>query len=340
MHESKSSHPPRVVSGVQPTGNLHVGNYIGAIREFVRVQHEVESLFPIVDLHAITVWQDPERLKAQTREIAAAYLAAGIDPELSLIFHQSAVRQHTELAWLLQCVARIGWLNRMTQFKEKSGNNRERASVGLLTYPTLMAADILVYKGTLVPMGDDQRQHVEFARDVAARFNNDFSAPDFFPLPEPLVGQEGARIMSLRDGRMKMSKSDPSDLSRIVLTDDEDTIVRKIQKAKSDSKPLPMLVEELDGRPEAANLVSLYAALAQVTRQDVLTQFNNQGFSTFKPALAQLAVEQLAPITAEMRRYLAAPDFLEKILNTGAERARVIAETTMTEVRKIFGFIS
>jgi tryptophanyl-tRNA synthetase len=333
------THQPRVVSGVQPTGNLHIGNYLGAIREFVNVQHEMHSIFPVVDLHAITVPQDPKKLAEQTREIASAYLAAGIDPEVAIIFNQSAVPEHAELSWIVQCVARFGWLNRMTQFKEKSADNREGVSVGLLTYPALMAADILVYKGTHVPVGDDQRQHLEFTRDFAAKFNNDFGVPDFFPMAQAMVRPEGARIMSLRDGRSKMSKSDPSDMSRILLTDDADTISRKIRKSKSDAEPLPELVADLSGRPEAENLVGLYAALSRVSKQDVLNEFGGKGFGVFKPALVDLTVETLAPVSDSMRRYLAAPDHVEATLRQGAAKARTIAQPVVRSVREIVGLL-
>ncbi|MEL7217173.1 MAG: tryptophan--tRNA ligase [Pseudomonadota bacterium] len=332
-------HQPRVVSGVQPTGNLHLGNYLGAIREFVTVQHEMQSIFPVVDLHAITVLQDPKVLAENTRGIAAAYLAAGIDPDIGIIFNQSAVHEHAELAWIVQCVARFGWLNRMTQFKEKSGGDRESVSVGLLTYPALMAADILVYKGTHVPVGEDQRQHLEFTRDFAAKFNNDFNAPDFFPMAQAMVREEGARIMSLRDGRSKMSKSDPSDMSRILLTDDADAISKKIKKSKSDPEPLPETVDGLVDRPEAENLVGIYAALSATSKQDVLNEFGGQGFGVFKPALADLTVESLAPVSERMRQFLAAPDHVESVLRQGAEKARTIAQPIVKSVRDIVGLL-
>ncbi|MBB4657945.1 tryptophan--tRNA ligase [Parvularcula dongshanensis] len=334
------THPPRVFSGVQPTGNLHLGNYLGAIRKFVGLQHEMESLFCIVDLHAVTVWQDPKALKAQTREIAAAYLAAGIDPDVATVFHQSAVPEHAELAWLFQCVARMGWLNRMTQFKDKAGKDKERASVGLFTYPTLMAADILAYKATHVPVGEDQKQHLELARDVAGKFNLDFGAEGFFPLPEPLIRGAGARVMSLRDGTKKMSKSDPSDLSRITLTDDADAIAKKIKKAKSDPDPLPSAEDGLEGRAEARNLVGIYAALSGMSEAEVLTRFGGQGFAALKPALADLAVEKLAPISSEMRRLMDDPGHIDAVLKAGAEKASSIAGPILRETKEIVGFLT
>ena len=340
---TERTHAPRVFSGVQPTGNLHLGNYLGAIRRFVDLQHEMESLFCIVDLHAVTVWQDPAQLRAQTREVAAAYLAAGIDPQVATVFHQSAVPEHTELAWLFQCVARMGWLSRMTQFKDKAGKDKERASVGLFTYPTLMAADILAYRGTHVPVGEDQKQHLELARDIAQKFNTDFGAPqgrgDFFPLPEPLIQGEGTRVMSLRDGTKKMSKSDPSALSRITLTDDADAIAKKVKKAASDADALPGEPAGLEGRPEARNLVGIYAALANEGTADVLARFGGQGFSALKPALAELAVETLAPVSAEMRRLLAEPDSIDRVLRDGAARAREMAAPVVREAREVVGFL-
>lgn len=336
---TEPQHTPRVFSGVQPTGNLHLGNYLGAIRRFVDLQHEMASLFCIVDLHAVTVWQEPAQLKAQTREIAAAYLAAGIDPDIAIIFHQSAVPEHAELAWLFQCVARMGWLNRMTQFKDKAGKDKERASVGLFTYPTLMAADILAYRGTHVPVGEDQKQHLELARDIAQKFNNDFGVPGFFPQPEPLIQGEGTRVMSLREGTKKMSKSDPSELSRITLTDDADAIAKKIKKAASDADMLPSEPAGLEGRAEARNLVGIYAALSGETTADVLSRFGGQGFGALKPALAELAVEKLSPISAEMRRLTEAPDHIDEILRGGADRARQIAAPIVREAREAVGFL-
>jgi len=330
--------PDRVLSGVQPSGALHLGNYLGALVKFARMQHEMECLFCVVDLHAITVWQDPAQLTAQTREIAAAYLAAGVDPAKASIFPQSAVREHTELAWILQCVARLGWLDRMTQFKEKAGKHKERESVGLYTYPVLQAADILVYKATHVPVGEDQRQHLELTRDIAAKFNHDFDAPGYFPLPEALTQGPGARIMSLRDGAQKMSKSDPSDNSRINLTDDADTIGQKIRKARTDADPLPETAAGLEGRAEAKNLVGIYAALSGTTEAQVLAEYAGQGFGAFKPKLADLAVSVMGPIGGEMRRLLGDPAEIDRILGAGAERARTIAAPTLAEVKKLVGF--
>ena len=330
--------PKRVFSGVQPSGALHLGNYLGALVKFVRMQDELDCIFCVVDSHAITVWQDPAQLAAQTREIAAAYLAAGVDPKKAVIFAQSSVPQHTELAWILQCVARLGWLDRMTQFKEKSGKHKERSSVGLYTYPVLQAADILLYKATYVPVGEDQRQHLELSRDIAAKFNHDFEVPGFFPLPEAMVQGPGARIMSLRDGKAKMSKSDPSDYSRINLMDDADAISQKIRKARTDSEPLPATVEELKDRPEAENLVGIYAALSGTTPQAVLGEFAGQGFGVFKPKLADLAVSVMGPVGEKMRRLMADPAEIDRILAAGGERCRDEAAPTIAEVKRIVGF--
>ena len=328
----------RIFSGVQPTGNLHLGNYLGAIRNFVRLQDDYECLFCVVDLHAITVWQEPKELTAQTREVAAAMIAAGIDPKRQIIFNQSQVSGHAELAWIFNCVARLGWLNRMTQFKEKAGKNRENASVGLYAYPNLMAADILVYRGTHVPVGEDQKQHLELVRDIAQKFNHDFGV-DFFPIVEPLIFGEATRVMSLRDGSAKMSKSDPSDASRITMTDDADAITRKIRKAKTDAEPLPEEPAGLKDRPEAANLVGIYAALADINTEAVLAEFGGKGFGDFKPALAELAVDRLGPIQDEMRRLMAAPDAVDAVLRDGAERALQISEPILREVHEIIGFL-
>ena len=330
--------PERVLSGVQPSGDLHLGNYLGALKKFVDLQHRYECFFCVVDLHAITVWQDPKLLAAQTREIAAAYLAAGVDAEKAAIFVQSAVPAHAELAWIFNCVARLGWLDRMTQFKEKSGKHKERASVGLYTYPVLQAADILVYKATHVPVGEDQKQHLELTRDIAGKFNHDFAAPGFFPLTEPLIQGPGARIMSLRDGQAKMSKSDPSEQSRINLLDDSDAISQKIRRAKTDPEPLPETVEDLAGRPEADNLVGIYGALADKTKAEVLAEFGGQGFGAFKPALAEVAVGALVPIGQRMRQLLTDPAELDRILAEGADRARAVAEPVVAETKKIVGF--
>ncbi|HVI31673.1 tryptophan--tRNA ligase [Phenylobacterium sp.] len=330
--------PQRVLSGVQPSGDLHLGNYLGALVKFARLQHEIPTFIFVADLHAITVWQDPKLLKTQVREIAAAYLATGLDPKVATIFPQSAVPEHAELAWVFNCVARLGWLDRMTQFKEKSGKHKERASVGLYTYPVLQAADILVYKATQVPVGEDQKQHLELTRDIAGKFNHDYEAPGFFPLPEPLTQGPGARIMSLRDGTAKMSKSDPSDNSRINLTDDADAIAQKIRKAKTDPEPLPETMEALSERPEARNLVGIYAALAGRTEAEVLAEFAGQGFGAFKPKLADLAVSVMGPIGGEMRRLLSDPAEIDRILADGAARAREVATPTMAEVRRLVGF--
>ncbi|MCB1476460.1 MAG: tryptophan--tRNA ligase [Rhodobiaceae bacterium] len=339
--------PSRVFSGVQPTGNLHLGNYLGAIQRFVALQDEHDCLYCVVDLHAITVWQEPAELRHNIREVTAAFLAAGIDPKKHIVFNQSQVAGHSELAWIFNCVARMGWLNRMTQFKEKAGKNRENASVGLFAYPNLMAADILLYRATHVPVGEDQKQHLELSRDIAQKFNNDFAASIaengfgemFFPLPEPLIAGPATRVMSLRDGKAKMSKSDPSDLSRINLTDDADTIAQKIRKARTDPDPLPAVSDGLEGRPEAANLAGIYAALAGTDVPGVLAEFGGSQFSDFKKALTDLAVEKLAPINAEMRRYLADPAEIDRILADGADRASVLAEETMGAVKDIIGLI-
>jgi len=331
----------RVFSGVQPSGDLHLGNYLGALVKFVAMQDEAECLYCVVDQHAITQWQEPAKLTAQTREIAAAYLAAGVDPAKAIIFPQSAVPQHAELAWIFQCVARVGWLDRMTQFKDKAGKHKERVSVGLYTYPVLQAADILVYKATHVPVGEDQRQHLELTRDIAAKFNHDFEVPGFFPLTETVLETDaGARlIMSLRDGKVKMSKSDPSDQSRINLTDDADAIAAKIRRAKTDPDPLPETVAGLEGRPEADNLVGIFAALADQPKADVLKTFGGQGFGqNFKPALTDLLIARLAPVTARMRGLLADPGQIDRVLAEGAEKARDLAAPILADTKRIVGF--
>ena len=329
----------RVLSGVQPTGNLHLGNYLGAIRNFVELQNTNACLYCVVDLHAITVFQDPAELAANTREVAAAFIAAGVDPKAHIVFNQARVAQHAELAWVLNCVSRMGWLNRMTQFKEKAGKDREKASVGLYVYPNLMAADILLYKATHVPVGEDQKQHLELARDIAQKFNNDFNAEGFFPLPEPLIQGPATRVMSLRDGSKKMSKSDPSDLSRITMLDSADAIAKKIRKAKTDPDALPETEAELDGRPEAANLLGIYAALADIKRDAAVAQFAGAQFSALKEQLAELAISKIAPISAEMQRLTADPAELDAILADGAERAAALAEPVMADVRKLVGFL-
>ena len=329
----------RIFSGVQPTGNLHLGNYLGAIRNWVHLQQEFDDcLFCVVDMHAITVWQDPAALRNSTREVAAAMIAAGIDAEKHIIFNQSQVPAHAELAWIFNCVARLGWLDRMTQFKEKAGKDKERASVGLYAYPNLMAADILVYKGTHVPVGEDQKQHLELARDIAIKFNHDYGV-ELFPIVEPLIFGTATRVMSLKDGKSKMSKSDPSDLSRINMTDDSDAIAKKIKKAKTDPDALPSEAKGLEGRPEAANLVGIYAALSGTDVAAVLRQFGGQGFGTFKPALADVAVEKLSPIQDEMRRLMAEPDSVDQVLRRGAERARDLARPILAEIKDTVGFL-
>ncbi|MAL62582.1 MAG: tryptophan--tRNA ligase [Alphaproteobacteria bacterium] len=329
----------RIFSGVQPTGNLHLGNYLGAIRNFVDLQNKYECIYCVVDLHAITVWQEPKELASNTREVTASFLAAGINPESSIIFNQSQVLAHAQLAWIFNCVARLGWLNRMTQFKEKAGKQRENASVGLFAYPNLMAADILTYKANHVPVGEDQKQHLELTRDIAQKFNNDFGV-EFFPEVEPLIIGEATRVMSLRDGSKKMSKSDLSDQSRITFTDTEDEISRKIRRAKTDPEVLPMDISGLRSRPEAANLVGIFAALSGQTSSEVLKDFGGRGFGDFKPALADLAIEKLAPISGEMRRLLADPGHIDAVLADGAERARAIADPILAEITEIVGLVS
>jgi tryptophanyl-tRNA synthetase len=348
---------PLVFSGVQPTGNLHLGNYLGAIRKFVALQESHDCIYCVVDLHAITVWQDPVELMKSTREVTAAFLAAGIDPKKHIVFNQSRVVQHAELAWIFNCVARMGWLNRMTQFKEKAGKDRENASVGLFTYPNLMAADILAYRATHVPVGDDQKQHLELSRDIAQKFNNDYSGRiadlglgvemmvgeerinGYFPLTEPLIEGPATRVMSLRDGSKKMSKSEHSDLSRINLTDDADAIAKKIRKAKTDPDALPSEKSGLAGRPEADNLVGIFAALSDVSKDDVLKEYGGRQFSEFKPALADLAVSKLAPIASEMRRISADKSFVDSVLRDGGERAGGIAAGTLKDVHEIVGLL-
>ncbi len=334
------THNPLVLSGMQPTNTLHLGNYLGALKNWVKMQDQMPCLFCVVDMHAITVAQDPAELARATREVTAAYIAGGIDPTRSPIFNQAQVPEHAELAWILNCVARLGWLDRMTQFKEKSGKHKERASVGLYTYPVLMAADILVYKATHVPVGEDQKQHLELARDIAQKFNNDFAAPDFFPQPEPVIMGPGTRVMSLRDGTKKMSKSDESDLSRINLTDDADAIANKIRRAKTDLELLPESKDGLAGRPEAENLLSIYAALSDRKLEDVIPDFTGKQFSEFKNALADLTVAKLSPIASEMRRLLADPAEIDRTLREGAARARAIAAPVVAEAKKLVGFVT
>tara|TARA_B100000674_G_scaffold498659_1_gene538427 strand:- start:3106 stop:4122 length:1017 start_codon:yes stop_codon:yes gene_type:complete len=330
----------RVFSGAQPTGNLHLGNYLGAIRNWVELQKKYECIFCVVDMHAITVWQDPKELRSNIRELAASMIASGIDPENQVLFNQSQVSAHAELAWIFNCVARIGWMNRMTQFKEKAGKHRENASLGLYAYPSLMAADILAYKATHVPVGEDQKQHLELARDIALKFNTDYGVEGFFPQPEPLILGPATRVMSLRDGSKKMSKSDASDMARINMTDDADTLAKKIRKAKTDPEPLPSEAAGLEGRPEAKNLITIYAALTNSTVADVLAEHGGTQFSGFKQALTDVVVENLAPITEEMARLNADPAYIDSVLAKGAERANVIAQPILKEVKEIVGFLN
>ena len=343
----KPAFKEKVFSGVQPTGNLHLGNYLGAIAKFVELQKTHDCIYCVVDLHAITVWQEPDDLTKAIREVTAAFIACGIDPKKHIVFNQSQVAEHAELAWVFNCVARLGWLNRMTQFKEKAGKDRENASVGLYAYPNLMAADILVYRATHVPVGEDQKQHLELSRDIAQKFNNDYSASirargfgdAFFPQPEPLIQGPATRVMSLRDGSKKMSKSDASDQSRINLTDDPDAIALKIRRAKTDPEPLPQDEKALEARPEADNLVGIYAALAGITKAEVLTQFGGAQFSAFKPALSDLLVAKLSPITAEMRRLKDDNAYIDSVLADGSTRAQALAAETMKAVKDIVGFV-
>jgi tryptophanyl-tRNA synthetase len=330
----------RVFSGAQPTGNLHLGNYLGAIRNWVELQKNFECIFCVVDMHAITVWQDPSELRSNIRELAASMIASGIDPEKHILFNQSQVSAHAELAWIFNCVARIGWLNRMTQFKEKAGKHRENASLGLYAYPSLMAADILAYKATHVPVGEDQKQHLELTRDIAIKFNNDFEAEDFFPTPEPLILGPATRVMSLRDGTKKMSKSDSSDMARINMTDDADTLSKKIRKAKTDPEPLPSEAAGLEGRAEARNLVTIYAALADQTVDQVLAEHGGTQFSGFKQALTDVVVAKLAPITEEMARLKQDNAYIDAVLAKGSERANAIAQPILRDVKEIVGFLN
>jgi tryptophanyl-tRNA synthetase len=328
----------RIFSGVQPTGNLHLGNYLGAIRNWVALQKDYDCIFCIVDLHAVTVPQDPAQLKAQTREVTAAYIASGIDPERCIIFNQSMVPGHAELAWLLSCLTPLGWLNRMTQFKEKAGKQREEAGLGLYAYPVLMAADIILYKATHVPVGEDQKQHLELARDIAGAFNRRYGV-EFFPLPEPMIFGAATRVMSLRDGSKKMSKSDTSDYSRINMTDDAETIALKIRKAKTDPQPLPETVKGAETRPEADNLLGIYAALADISREQSVARWAGKNFSEFKTALAELSAEVLGRINGEMRRLMADPGYIDGVLKRGAERANTIARPHLDEVFDIMGLL-
>ena len=329
----------RILSGVQPSGDLHLGNYLGAIKNFVALQKEYECFFCVVDLHAITVWQDPQVLANKTREVTAAFIASGIDPVKNNIFVQSQVPQHAQLGWLFNCVARMGWLNRMTQFKDKAGKNSENVSVGLFSYPTLMAADILIYLATHVPVGDDQKQHLELTRDIAQKFNNDFDT-DFFPIPEPLILGEATRVMSLRDGSKKMSKSDPSDYSRIMLTDSADNITQKIRKAKTDTKPLPENITELNSRPEAQNLISIFASLQDNSIEKIVSEYAGKEFSIFKKDLADLAASKLEPISSEINKLMGDTSHLDSILKDGKEKAIAVAKPVLEKTKEIIGFLS
>jgi tryptophanyl-tRNA synthetase len=329
----------RVFSGIQPSGNLTLGNYLGAVKRFVEMQNNgIETLYCMVDMHAITVWQDPSDLRQNTRELAAAYIACGLDPQKSILFNQSQVSAHAELGWIFNCVARLGWMNRMTQFKDKAGKNAEKMSLGLYGYPALMAADILIYKATHVPVGEDQKQHVELTRDIAKKFNHDYKT-EFFPEPIPVIDGAATRVMSLRDGSKKMSKSDPSDMSRINMTDDAETIAKKIRKAKTDQDALPSELEGLEGRPEARNLVNIFAAIAGKSPADVLTEFGGQQFGQFKPALVDLAVDHLSPISAEMTRLMSDPAEIDRILGDGADRAAAIAEPILADTYDLLGMV-
>ena len=329
----------RILSGVQPSGDLHLGNYLGAIKNFVTLQKEYECFFCVVDLHAITVWQDPKVLANKTREVTAAFIASGIDPNKNTIFVQSQAPQHAQLAWLFNCVARMGWLNRMTQFKDKAGKNSENVSVGLFSYPTLMAADILIYLATHVPVGDDQKQHLELTRDIAQKFNNDFKT-DLFPIPEPLIFGEATRVMSLRDGLKKMSKSDPSDYSRIMLTDTAENITQKIKKAKTDPEPLPSDKSDLGKRPEAENLISIFASLQDTSIESVVKEYAGKEFSNFKKDLADLSVSKLEPITNEMNKLMNDVSYIDSILNQGRDKAVAVAEPVLQKTKEIIGFLT
>jgi tryptophanyl-tRNA synthetase len=335
-----SSFTPRVFSGIQPSGGLTLGNYLGAMKRFVDMHNvgDFDTVYCMVDLHAITVWQDPQTLRRNTRELCAGFIASGIDPERSILIAQSQVPEHAQLGWIFNCVARMGWMQRMTQFKEKSGKNAQNASLGLFAYPALMAADILIYHATHVPVGEDQKQHLELTRDIAIKFNNDFGV-DFFPVTEPVIEGAATRVMSLRDGSKKMSKSDPSDMSRINMTDDADTIAQKIRKARTDPDPLPDTVEGLEGRPEARNLVNIYAALADTSPEQVIADHAGQQFGTFKPSLADLAVAKLAPISAEMARLTEDPAEIDRLLSRGAERARAISAPILRQTYDIVGMV-
>ncbi len=330
----------KIFSGVQPTGNLHLGNYLGAIKNFVKLNNEDQNdcIFCIVDLHAITVAQDPKKLKDNIYETAATFIASGIDPKKSIIFNQSSVSAHSEAAWILSCVARMGWLNRMTQFKEKAGKDKEKASIGLYSYPVLMAADILLYDTSHVPVGDDQKQHLELCRDIAQKFNNDFGVDDFFKIPEPLIQRKFSRIMSLRDGTKKMSKSELSDLSRINLTDDKDQIINKIKKAKTDTLPLPATSADLEKRPEAKNLMSIYSSIIDVNLDDTINKFSEKNFSEFKENLSEVLIDKIIPISNEIKKLLKEKSFLDQILDSGRKKADKIASEKLKKIQEIMGF--
>ena len=330
----------KIFSGVQPTGNLHLGNYLGAIKNFVELSNDQENecVFCVVDLHAITVKQDPQVLRNNIRETVATFIASGIDPKKNIIFNQSKVSAHSEAAWIFSCVARMGWLNRMTQFKEKAGKDKEKASIGLFSYPVLMAADILLYDATHVPVGDDQKQHLELCRDIGQKFNNDFKVENFFKIPEPLIQKQFSRIMSLKDGTKKMSKSELSDSSRINLTDMREDIVNKIKKAKTDTLPMPNTNEELDNRPEAKNLLGIYSSISNVDLDKTITKFSGKNFSEFKVDLSQVLVEKIIPISNEIKKLMKDKIFLDKILKDGCDRANEIASKKMKKIHEIVGF--
>jgi len=330
----------KIFSGVQPTGNLHLGNYLGAIKNFVDLSNDKESecIFCVVDLHAITVKQDPKELRNNIRQTVATFIASGIDPSKSIIFNQSSVSAHAETAWILSCIAKMGWLNRMTQFKEKAGKDKEKASIGLYSYPVLMAADILLYDASHVPVGEDQKQHLELCRDIAQKFNNDFNVDDFLKVPEPLIKKEFSRIMSLKDGEKKMSKSDPSDLSRINLTDDKQIMINKIKKAKTDPLPLPSSVEELNKRPEAKNLLGIYSSLINSSLENTIRDFSGKNFSEFKDTLSQILVEKICPISNEIKKLTAEKEYLDKILLEGCKKADIIASKKVEKIHEIIGF--
>ncbi len=337
---TEAVHTRRVFSGIKPSGGLTLGNYLGAIKRFVDMQGQgFETVYCVVDMHAITVWQDPTELKHATRELTAAYIASGLDPDQSILFNQSQVSVHAELGWIFNCVARVGWMNRMTQFKDKAGSNAEQVSLGLYAYPSLMAADILAYHATHVPVGEDQKQHVELTRDIAAKFNHDFKVPGFFPQPEPIIEGPAKRVMNLRDGTKKMSKSGASDMERINMTDSAELIAKKLKKAKTDPEPLPDNLEDLKGRPEARNLVDIYAALSDTSAEAVITEYAGAQWGRFKPALADLAVDKLSPISTRMAELMDDPAEIDRILAKGADKAAAIAEPILAKTYDIVGFV-